>query len=69
MVCLLYRQRLDVLLLPCRQVLALIVPSRLEFISSGDWAMISDWQTVGLCWCFTLIAFSSDVGASLVVPC
>jgi hypothetical protein len=26
----------------CRQVLALIVPSRLEFISSGDWAMISD---------------------------
>ena len=25
-----------------RQVLALMVPSRLEFISSGDWAMISD---------------------------
>jgi hypothetical protein len=40
-----------------RQVLTLMVPSRLEFISSGDWAMISDWQTVGLCWCFALIAF------------
>jgi len=25
-----------------RQILALMVPSRLEFISSGDWAMISD---------------------------
>ena len=50
-----------------RQVLTLMVPSRLEFISSGDWAMISDWQAVGLCWCFTLIVFSSDVGASPVV--
>jgi hypothetical protein len=35
-----------------RQVLTLMVPSRLELISSGDWAMMSDWQTVGLCWCF-----------------
>jgi hypothetical protein len=26
----------------CRQVLALMVPSRLEFISGGDWVMISD---------------------------
>ena len=40
-----------------RQVMALMVPSRLEFISSEDWAMISDWQTVGLCWCFALVAF------------
>ena len=51
------------------QVLALVVPSRLEFISGEDWAMISDWQTVGLCWCFALVAFSSDVEASLVIPC
>ena len=26
----------------CRQVLTLMVPSRLGFISSGDWAMTSD---------------------------
>ena len=51
----------------CRQVLAPIVPSRLGFISSGDWRcfLLYGWTMQ----VFYLDCLPSDVAASLVVLC